>query len=562
MKRAVSNLHRFARIFYICAHHLLAHAIGEQLKRFPMTRRLRLSHNYSGPQRLRMALQTIGGTFIKFGQVLALQSDVLPLAYCRELFSLLDRVPPFSFEEVERRFVQDLGRRPLEVFDSFDREPIATGSIGQVHVATLGQYKLAVKIRRPTVLEDFGSDIQLMMFTVRIITRLKLKMLYWMIAPTTEFVAWTRDELDYRLEAHYMDAVALNAQGNAQEQIPRVFWPYTTECILATEYFEAPTVLEYMRAREAHDESTLRRFETAGFDFNQYARNLIDNFLGDAFRYGIFHADLHPANLMIMPSSQVGYIDFGISGLLSSYSRSYLVAMTLAYTRGDLDGMCESFFHVSAMGEHSDRRAFRMRLETISREWYLRSAEHLKLRKSITAMMLDLLKLSRETGIWPQRDVVKYIRSAIALDGLIKSFAPGFDMGQHLETVCDSHLRWQSVRALLLPKTVLSLLEATAHVGTDGLPRAVTAMSGFTNGRKLDRKPGVGHRRGSVDVSPRYAAVGLFSAACLSLFHHNLAWRTNLQSAVAIVLILSVILAVREMILRNRPERSRPASTG
>jgi hypothetical protein len=118
------------------------------------------------------------------------------------------------------------------------------------------------------------------------------------------------------------------------------------------------------------------------------------------------------------------------------------------------------------------------------------------------------------------------------------------------------------VRALLLPKTVLSLLEATAHVGTDGLPRAVTAMSGFTNGRKLDRKPGVGHRRGSVDVSPRYAAVALFSAACLSLFHHKLAWRTNLQSAVAIVLILSVILAVREMILRNRPERSRPASTG
>src|SRR5262249_49087450 len=152
-------------------------------------------------QRLRMALQEIGGTFIKFGQVLALQSDILPLDYCRELFNLLDHVPPFPFEDVETIVVRELGRKPQEIYDSFAREPIATGSIGQVHEATLDGRKVAVKVRRPSVLIDFAADIRLMTVAVNLVTTLRLKALYWIIAPTTEFVAWTREELDYRWEA-------------------------------------------------------------------------------------------------------------------------------------------------------------------------------------------------------------------------------------------------------------------------------------------------------------------------------------------------------------------------
>src|SRR5258708_9104362 len=174
-----------------------------------------------------MTLQEIGGTFIKFGQVLALQSDILPLDYCRELFNLLDHVPPFPFTDVEAIFRRELSRRPLEIYDSFARDPIATGSIAQVHVATLGRKKVAVKVRRPSVLTDFGSDIRLMTFTVKLITTLRLIPLYWMIAPTTEFVTWTREELDLRREARYMDVIAKNAQDNPREAVPRVLWEYS-----------------------------------------------------------------------------------------------------------------------------------------------------------------------------------------------------------------------------------------------------------------------------------------------------------------------------------------------
>src|SRR5262249_33524127 len=157
-----SNLGRFLQIFWICAHHLFAYVLEEKFGRFGFICSIIGPRKYSAPQRLRMALQEIGGTFIKFGQVLALQSDILPLDYCRELFNRLDHVPPFPFEDVETIVVRELGRKPQEIYDSFAREPIATGSIGQVHEATLDGRKVAVKVRRPSVLIDFAADIRLM----------------------------------------------------------------------------------------------------------------------------------------------------------------------------------------------------------------------------------------------------------------------------------------------------------------------------------------------------------------------------------------------------------------
>src|SRR5262249_12108635 len=152
-----------------------------------------------------------------------------------------------------------------------------------------------------------------------------------------------------RSEARYMEQLRSNARSNACEYVPAVYWEYTTRRALVVEFLEGVTVLDYLRMLETGDELRAHRLKALGFDPNQFARNIIDNFLGDAFRYGMFHADLHPANLMILPGNVVGYIDFGITGVLSRYSRRNLVALTLAYTRADIDGMCASFFKVSAM---------------------------------------------------------------------------------------------------------------------------------------------------------------------------------------------------------------------
>jgi len=469
--RAKASLYRFRDIFLVASRHAALQVLHTRLARFPRLARKIPGERLPGPKRFRLVIEEMGGTFIKFGQMLAMQSDMIPLEYCAALFSLFDQVPPFDYAEVEKTFVEDLERTPREIFDSFETHPIATGSIGQVHVATLRDRKVAVKIRRPTIVSDFYADIAVLKFTVRMVKLFRVRPLYWIIAPTEEFIAWTEDELDYRREAHYMDELGRNARTNEHEKVPAVFWSCTTARILTVDFLEGVTISEYLRQMETGNIQV-----SPDFDPQLFGARLIDNFLGDAFRHGMFHADLHPGNLMILPGNIVGYIDFGISGVLSRYSRRHLISMTLAYARGDLDAMCESFFRITTFDRKASKQGFRRGLKGVSARWYGEREGDSRLRKSITSIMLELLLLSREHGIWPQRDVIKYIRSAIALDGLVKTFSPGMDIGRHLEEACERHIKWDAVRNLISPDTFTGWFGGYAHLVRDGFLRAFTLL--------------------------------------------------------------------------------------
>lgn len=477
--RAKASLSRFKDVFLVVARHASLHVLHQRTARWPSLARMVPGTRLSGPKRFRLAIEEMGGTFIKFGQMLAMQSDLLPLEYCAALFSLFDQVPAFSYSAVEKTFQEDLGLTPAEIFDSFNLEPIATGSIGQVHSAVLRGCKVAVKVRRPTIVSDFDADISAMRLTVRLVKLLKIRRFYWIIAPTEEFIAWSQDELDYRREAHYMDELAHNALNSEFEKVPAVFWSCTTARILTAEFLEGLTISEFLRQAETGIPDT-----PPDFDPELFGSRLVDNFLRDAFQHGMFHADLHPGNLMILPGNIVGYIDFGISGVLSRYSRRHLIALTLAYAQGDLDGMCESFFQITTFDENADLAGFRRGLGEISGNWYGEQGKR-RLRKSITLMMLDLLLLSRKNGIWPQRDVIKYIRSAIALDGLVKTFAPELNIGLLLEQVCERYIRQQSMQRIMSSEALASWCGGNVNLLQDGILRAVAAMrsigSGTTN---------------------------------------------------------------------------------
>lgn len=478
----LSSLRRLRYIIVVVTRHVLAHSLRAQLARWPRLACHVSITCLSGPERLRTVFEDLGGTFIKFGQMLALQPDILSLEYCNVLFDLLDRCAPFAYADVARIFIEETGRTPSEIFDSVEMQPLATASIGQVHVGYLRGRKVAIKVQRPSVDTDFAGDIRLMVAAINLIKHLRLRFIYWMIEPISEFVAWTREELDYRCEARYMAQLRRNAQNNLHERVPEVIWEYTTRRILVTEFFEGDTVLAYLRARETNNELMFHRLKSSGFDAHQVARHIIDNFLGDAFQHGIFHADLHPANLMILPGNIVGYVDFGITGVISRYSRQNLIALTLAYTRGDLDGMCAAFFRVSAIDRDSDTQKFRNGLKRLADGWYEMSGKRRRLRKNFTLVMIDMLRLSRATSIWPERDVIKYIRSSIAIDGLITRFAPGFDVGHYLEAVCDSHLKWQVRKSLFAYNTLIEWASSSEHMMRDGAFRAARLLRRIAKG--------------------------------------------------------------------------------
>lgn len=476
------NLRRLAWILRVLFAHALANLLGAKLERWPALARRLPPGVLPEPERLRMILEDLGGTFLKLGQMLALQPDILPFEYCNALFKLMDRVAPFPYDQVERIVREELGEGPGELFDSFDRRPLATASIGQVHAATLGGRALAVKVQRPSVEAEFQGDIRLMAVGVRLIRGLRIRRLEWLLEPLTEFISWTHEELDYRYEARYMERLRANARRNDREHIPALLPERSTRRVLTVEFLSGTTVLDYLRALDTGDEVTLARVRSTGFDPNTFARNIIDNFLGDAFQHGMFHADLHPANLMILPDNVVGYIDFGITAVLSTYSRRHLVSLTFAYTRGDLDGMCAAFFKVSAFHAGSDPKAFRAGLSRLALGWYEQDGDQVRLKKNFTLIMLDMLTLSRATGILPERDVVKYIRSAIAIDGLITRFAPGFDVGVYLESVCDRLMREEMRRSLFSFNRLSDWSAASWHLVSDGPVRGAELLRRLSTG--------------------------------------------------------------------------------
>ena len=466
----IRELRRLGAIAGILLRHALGYAVGACCARSSwLERRFR---PLSGPQRLRVLFEDLGGTYIKFGQVLALQPDILSLRYCNELFDLLDNVPPFDLAQVEGLIIEELGQPPAELFDSFESQPLATASIGQVHVAYLDGQKLAVKVQRPNVERDFLGDIRIMMGAIRLIRGLRLQRLYWAIEPMSEFANWTYEEMDYRHEARYMKQLRANAGANAVERVPLILEKYSTSRVLVCEFLEGMTLLDHLRDLEANDRAGIDRLKNDGFRPDQFARNIIDNFLRDTFEHGLFHADLHPANLLILPGNTIGYVDFGITCVLSHFSRWELIAMTLAYTRADIDGMCASFFKISSLSPSAEPERFRQGLLKLKDEWYERRGDQWHLRRNFTLVMLDMLRLSRRTGVWPQRDVVKYIRSSIAIDGLITRFAPKFDVGKYLGTTCERHLKTQMKLSMFNYSSLMDLLDSTRNLLRDGGHRA------------------------------------------------------------------------------------------
>jgi ubiquinone biosynthesis protein len=478
---ALANIRRLVRILWLLLSYAVGMALGSRLQ-WMRRRPVELP-----PQRLRRLFEELGGTFVKFGQMLALQPDILSPEYCNALFDLLDRVEPFPYAEARRIVAEELGRPPEEVFDSFDPKPLATASVGQVHVAYLRGQKVAVKVQRPRVEVEFAGDLRLMTATMSAIRWLRIKPLYWLLEPMTEFVGWTREEIDYRNEARYSERLRRLGEGNPIQHVPKVYTEYTTRRTLVVEFLDGVTLLDYLRARERGDEVMRQRLRTMGFDGRRFAANVIDNFLGDAFRHGLYHADLHPANLMILPGNVVGYIDFGITGVLSPYSRRHLMIMTMALAQGDMETLSAQFLKLSVYGPGSDLAAFHRGLAELARDWYEHDGRHKRLRVNFTRVMTDMLQLSRRTDVMPERDIVKYIRSAIAIDGVNLRFEPDFHVGRHLEEECGRFLQWQAVRGALSQDTVLAWSGLGTRLVTETPAQAGLLLGRLTSGEMTVR---------------------------------------------------------------------------
>ncbi len=414
-----------------------------------------------GPNLLREGFEKAGGTFVKFGQILALQVDTLPRPYCAALMKLLDRVPTASREHVLSVFLEDLKAPPETLYRKFDYTAIASASIGQVHRAELHDGTLvAVKVQRPNVHQDFHRDLLVMRGLIWVVFKLRIKSFYFMRDPVRELGSWTNDELDYRREAAHCKLLSENAEDSATERIPAVFQHLTTARILTMEFLDGPNVSTYLKYVENGDEAALARLRDAGFNPAVFSNNVITNFLRDAFRHGVFHADLHPANLLILPDNVVGYVDFGIVASLTPEARRKQIELTLAYASGNPEAIYQEFMNICTPSPDADFAGIRRRIAQMARNWYGEPTigGNIRFRVTVTTAMMDLLTICRDYGVLVDQEMIKYIRSTILVDGLVSLIAPDLDIADSLRTVVEEYLIAEARRKILSRAGGLSIL--------------------------------------------------------------------------------------------------------
>jgi ubiquinone biosynthesis protein len=450
-----------------------------------------------GPELLKNAFEDLSGSFLKFGQILSLQVDTLPREYCDSLLSLLDRVPPFPREQIDLIFQEELGATPETLFREFEYKPVASASIGQVHRAMLHDgARVAVKVQRPGVRHDFERDVRLMQVMIWFIFAFRIRRMYFMRDPVRELSAWTQDELDYRREAAFCGLLGQNAVHTPTERVPRLYWDLTRQRILTMEFLEGPSVADYLRMVERKDEARLEALRESGFVPGVFSANVISNFLSDAFRFGVFHADLHPANLLILPNNVVGYVDFGIVAALTPEARRKQIELTLAYSSGDAESIYNGFLNICIIDERADLAGLRKRIEELTGLWYHEPAlaGRVRFRVTVTQTMMDLLSVCQNYGVLVDREMIKYVRSTILADGLVSRLAPEVDLAGILRRVVEDFLAEEAQKRFFSREAALSLLTEFAIWADGGPASLLKAMSMLERGQirmrgRLDSEP-------------------------------------------------------------------------
>jgi predicted unusual protein kinase regulating ubiquinone biosynthesis (AarF/ABC1/UbiB family) len=395
----------------------------------------------SGAERTRLALEQLGGAWIKLGQMLALRFDLLPAAYCEELLKLLNAVQPFSYTEVSDIVRQELGALPDAVFASFETVPFASASIGQVHRATLhtGE-RVAVKVQRPQIRETMRADIDLMYALTPLLDLVRVFGAGQSRRLIDEFARWTNDELDYLLEARQALQLYENARDEKLERIPRVHRGYTTSRVLTTELLDGLPLIEVVVAVRMGNTAFLEDLKARGHDLVQIVRHLDWNMLNQVYVYGLFHSDLHPANLFVLPGDAIGYVDFGMVGRLSDNVRSSLTRYSWLLFQREVEGAVKELMRWLAPSSATNTASAQEQLVRIHEgflygvanvaegdDWAKPNTENGS-RNPYTALAVEVMETLQRNHLVLAGEIVAYFRMLVMLGTLRHQLATDYDL--------------------------------------------------------------------------------------------------------------------------------------
>jgi ubiquinone biosynthesis protein len=410
----IRNLERMREISEVAVRH----GFGYFFERHPVfsvllrRKRRRQSLPAQRGRHIKEMLEELGPTFIKFGQLLSTRPDIIPEDIVVELVKLQDRVAPFPFEVAREVIEEELDLTLQRAFESFDPEPVASASIGQVYGATLpGGILVIVKVQRPNAAKQIRKDIDLMMQFAQMAEG-RVALGFSPLAVVEEFSRSINRELDYVLEARNAERFAANFHDSENVAIPAIYWRYCTNRVLTMERLDGPTLNTEVVAQLSLEEK------------RALAETVADCWFRQILKDGFFHADPHPANIVYLGEGKIGLFDFGLAGLLRAEDLAHGVTLFLRVMDSDIPGIKRSLRRLGVQWNPSADEVVSQTIEDAFGRYFGRSLSNIDV-KSLLDQAFDIvysLKLRL-----PSRFLL-LDKALLTMEGVVGSLYPDMNL--------------------------------------------------------------------------------------------------------------------------------------
>ncbi len=370
------------------------------------------------PQRVRMALEELGTTYIKLGQILSTRSDLVPMRYIEELSKLQENVSPFSFIEVKKVVNGEFGKPINLLFEEFHKKPLASASIGQVHKAVLKNGEtVAVKVQRPNIKKIVEVDIEIMLHLAMLMERNIEEMAFFRpVKLIEEFSRGLEKELDYTKEADNLERFSRQFFTDHTLYVPKVHREMTTERILTMEFIDGINI---------SDTSSL---DKARLSRKKIVNRGADLFLKQVFDHGYFHADPHPGNIRVLKGNVLCFLDFGMMGIIDKYTKADFVDLIYSVVKQDETKATRTLLQLTTWEKEPDLRLLERDVSEIMGSYFYKPLKDIEIGK----LLQQMIELNSRYHLRIPPGIFLMMKALSTIEDIARNLYPEFDMVSHV----------------------------------------------------------------------------------------------------------------------------------